>query len=88
MRLNSGSSRRGFLQTTMIASATVALRPALNSASEISRAAESSAAEVKPFELEEITISELQDGMKSASSRRGRWSRNTPRALKTSTSAR
>ena len=65
MRSNSGSSRRGFLQTTLIASAAVALRPALSSAREISRAGESSAAEVKPFDLEEITISELQEGMKS-----------------------
>ena len=61
----SGSSRRGFLQSTLTASAAVALRPALSSAREISRAAESSAAEVKPFELEEVTISELQDGLKS-----------------------
>jgi amidase len=62
---NSGSSRRGFLQNTLTASVAVALRPALSSAREVSRAAESSAAEVKPFDLEEITISELQEGMKS-----------------------
>src|SRR5436309_15319982 len=43
----------------------VSLRPVLSAALEISRAAESSAAEVKPFDLEEITISELQEGMKS-----------------------
>jgi amidase len=43
----------------------VALRPALSSAREISRSTESSAAEVKPFELEEITLAELQGGMKS-----------------------
>jgi amidase len=61
----SGSSRRGFLQDTLTASAAVALRPALSSAREVSRVAESSAPEVKPFELEEITIPELQDGMKS-----------------------
>jgi amidase len=62
---NSGSSRRGFLQSTLTASAAVALRPTLSSAREVSRTAEASAAEVKPFELEEITVSELQDGMKS-----------------------
>jgi amidase len=62
---NSGSSRRGFLQRTLTASAAVALRPALSSAREISRSTESSAAEVKPFELEEITLAELQGGMKS-----------------------
>ena len=61
----SGSSRRGFLQSTLTASAAVALRPALSSAREVSRPAESPAAQVKPFELEEITIAELQDGMKS-----------------------
>ena len=62
---NSGSSRRGFLQSTLTASAAVALRPALSSAREVSRHSESPATEIKPFELEEITISELQEGMKS-----------------------
>jgi amidase len=62
---NSGLSRREFLQNTLTASAAVALRPALSSAREVSRAAASSAAEIKPFELEEITLSELQEGMKS-----------------------
>ena len=61
----SGSSRRGFLQQTLTASAAVAWRPALSSAREISRAAHSPATAVKPFELEEITVAELQDGMKS-----------------------
>jgi amidase len=61
---SSGSSRRGFLQKTVTASAVVALRPALSSAREIGRAA-SPAADVKPFDLEEITLAELQDGMKS-----------------------
>jgi amidase len=62
---NSGSSRRGFLQTTLTASAAITLRPALSSAREISRPTESPNAEVKPFDLEEITIADLQDGMKS-----------------------
>jgi amidase len=61
----SGSSRRGFLRNTLTASAAVALRPALGSAREVSRATESPAAKVKPFELEEVTTAELQDGMKS-----------------------
>ena len=61
----SRSSRRGFLQSTLTASAAVALRPALSAAREISAAANSAAPDVKPFELEEITIAELQDGMKS-----------------------
>ncbi len=62
---NSGPSRRGFLQNTLTVSAAVALRPPLSSAREISAPRESSAAAIKPFELEEITISELQEGMKS-----------------------
>ena len=62
---NSGSSRRGFLKHTLTASAAVALRPALSSAREASRPSKSPAADIKPFELEEITIPELQDGMKS-----------------------
>src|SRR5437868_10988355 len=62
---NSGSSRRGFLQTALTASAAITLRPALSSAREISLPAESPNAEVKPFDLEEITIADLQDGMKS-----------------------
>ena len=62
---NSGSSRRGFLKHTLTASAAVALRPALSSAREASRPSKSPAADIKPFELEEITIAELQDGMKS-----------------------
>ncbi|HEX6820492.1 MAG TPA: amidase [Candidatus Sulfotelmatobacter sp.] len=61
----SGSSRRGFLRNTLTTSAALALRPALGSAREVSRATESPAAEVKPFELEEVTIAELQDGMNS-----------------------
>jgi amidase len=62
---NSGSSRRGFLKHTLTASAAVALRPALSSARETSRPSKSPAADIKPFELEEITIAELQDGIKS-----------------------
>jgi len=62
---NSGSSRRKFLHNSLTAgAAAVALRPALSAAREITPPANSSA-DVKPFELEEITISELQDGLKS-----------------------
>ncbi|HKU27615.1 MAG TPA: amidase family protein, partial [Candidatus Sulfotelmatobacter sp.] len=61
---NSGSSRRGFLQSTLMGGAALALRPALSSAREISRPADG-APDIKPFDLEEITIAELQDGMKS-----------------------
>ncbi len=59
-------SRRSFLRSALAggAAATVApLYPALAAAREIPRPTETS--EVKPFELDEITISDLQDGMKS-----------------------
>ena len=59
-----GSSRRNFLQTTAVVGAAATLRPALSAARGIAPAAEP-ATDVKPFELDEITIAELQDGMKS-----------------------
>ena len=70
------SSRRSFLQTTVATGAAAALLPALGTpALGAARAgatthaeggnAPSAGADVKPFELEEITIAELQDGMKS-----------------------
>jgi amidase len=58
-------SRRKFLRTAVTASAAAATYPALGAAREISRPTTSVATEVKPFELDEITISELQDGMNS-----------------------
>src|SRR5579859_4131865 len=61
----STSSRRGFLQSALTASSVVALRPALSAAREIAQPPRSSVPEAKPFELEEITITELQDGMNS-----------------------
>lgn len=57
-------SRRGFLQTALTAGGTAALYPALGAAREIAPS-HPAAPEVKPFELDEITIAELQDGMKS-----------------------
>jgi amidase len=59
------SSRRKFLQSAVTASAAAAAYPALGAAREISRSAPTKQTEVKPFELDEITISELQDGMNS-----------------------
>jgi amidase len=59
----SHASRRKFLQNTVTASAAVAFAPALSAAREVTFA--KPAAEIKPFELEEITISALQGGMKS-----------------------
>lgn len=59
------SSRRKFLQSTMTAGAAAAMYPALGAAREISRPTAPAIPEVKPFELDEITIAELQDGMNS-----------------------
>jgi amidase len=61
----SGSSRRKFLQTTAVAGAAAALHPAMSARAIASPAASAPAAEVKPFELDEITIGELQDGLNS-----------------------
>jgi len=60
----SGRSRRRFLQSAVTTTAAAAMYPALGVAREIPPA-EPSAPEVKSFELDEITIPELQDGMKS-----------------------
>jgi len=60
------ANRRSFLKTTLIGSAAASLTPfypALGAAREIALAAP--VPEIKPFELDEITISTLQDGMKS-----------------------
>ena len=60
------ANRRSFLKTTLIGSAAATLTPlypALGAAREIAAAVP--APEIKPFELDEITVSDLQDGMKS-----------------------
>ena len=58
-------TRRSFLRTTLIgsAAATLPLHPALGAAREI--VSSTTAPGVKSFELDEVTVSELQDGMKS-----------------------
>jgi len=67
---DSAPSRRTFLQTVITTGAAATIYPAL-SAGRVAETAVAPAAEVKPFEnvksfeLEEITIGELQDGMKS-----------------------
>ncbi|HXJ85674.1 MAG TPA: amidase [Candidatus Binatia bacterium] len=58
-------SRRKFLQNAVTASTVAAPYPALGAARELSRSTAPVETEVKPFELDEITIAELQDGMKS-----------------------
>ena len=60
------AGRRKFFKTTVVGSATLALapvRPALAAAREL--IPDSSSARIKPFELDELTITDLQDGMKS-----------------------
>ena len=55
-----GPSRRSFLKTSVVGGVSAALLPALASAAEVA-----AAATVPAFELDEISISDLQDGMKS-----------------------
>ena len=59
------ANRRRFLKTALIGSAAALtpLRPALGAAREMANA--EPVPDTKPFELEEITISDLQEGMKS-----------------------
>src|SRR5580658_10359541 len=60
------ADRRSFLKTALIGAATATvtpLYPALGAAREVVSAA--SVSGVKPFELDEITVADLQDGMKS-----------------------
>jgi len=64
MRSNNPSRRR-FLQNAVTAGATAAVYPALGAAREMAPSAKAIPPDVSPFELDEITVSELQDGMKS-----------------------
>jgi amidase len=66
------SNRRSFLQSTLVSGAMFAISPSLLPALAGARVAASTpnamspvSDPVKPFELDEITISELRDGMKS-----------------------
>src|SRR5450432_672198 len=61
------TSRRSFLQSTIATGTAAALYPAMGSARANAAAGPDPkpAPDVRQFELEEITISELQDGMKS-----------------------
>jgi amidase len=71
LKSSSAATRRTFLKTSLIGGAVVAapVYPAFAAARADSPAAAGNALpdapEVKPFELDEITISELQEGMKS-----------------------
>ncbi len=66
--VGSTSSRRDFLRSSAIAGIVALSQPAMACASENSGTAER-AAEVKAFELDELTVAELQAGMKN-----GKWS--------------
>ena len=59
------ASRRKFLQAALTTGGTAALYPALGAGRVLGAPLGTAAPEVKPFELEEITVPELQDGMKS-----------------------
>jgi amidase len=67
----SGSRRaflRSTLQSTIISGASIALYPALGAARELSNAGAQTPLPLptfKPFELDEITVTDLQEGMKS-----------------------
>jgi amidase len=58
-------SRRAFVRNVLTTGAVATIYPALSAGREVASSAEPAAPEVKPFELDEITITELQDGMKS-----------------------
>ena len=64
---DSGSSRRRFVKSTIAAGVGTALYPALGAARAVSSSPSACppVPEIKPFDLDEITISELQEGMKS-----------------------
>jgi amidase len=69
-RKSSKPTRRSFLQTALIGGTAASLspiHPAMAAARDVSESSDQSAAahNVKPFELDEVTIAQLQDGMKS-----------------------
>ncbi len=59
------NSRRRFLKNAAMTGAAGTIYPALGAAREIIPSAKALVPEVKPFEMQEATISELQDGMTS-----------------------
>ena len=83
----SATDRRWFLQTAVTAGAAAVFYPALGAGREIISASVPQSADVKPFELDEITIPELQNGMKSGNLPRELSPRNISRASMRSTSA-
>src|SRR5260221_14563484 len=65
MRSSTSGSRRRFLQAALTTGGSAALYPALGAGRAVAVPTAAAAPQVKPFELDEITIPELQDGMKS-----------------------
>jgi amidase len=59
-------SRRAFLSNVLTSGATAAIYPALGAIREVTGAPKFAVSGVKPFQLDEITIAELQDGMKTS----------------------
>jgi amidase len=59
------ADRRFFLRTTLAGSAAATLYPALSAAREVAPPRPENSAAVEAFELDEITLSDLQEGMKS-----------------------
>ena len=59
------NSRRKFLKNAAITGAVTTIYPALGAAREIMPSAKAVVPEIKPFEMQEATIPELQDGMTS-----------------------
>jgi amidase len=62
---NSGATRRRFLESALATSGATALYPALSAGRAHVAVTKAVVLDIKPFELDEITIQELQDGMKS-----------------------
>jgi amidase len=62
---DSAASRRRFLQAALTTGSAAALLPAFGAGRATASTNDSPTPQVKTFELEEITIPELQDGMKS-----------------------
>jgi len=58
-------SRRAFVRNVLTTGAVATIYPALSAGREVASSAEPAPPEVKRFELDESTITELQDGMKS-----------------------
>jgi amidase len=64
-RENKLSSRRQFLRTSFVGGVTTAVLPALGGARVIASTSATPAPQVRSFELDELTIADLQEGMKS-----------------------